>query len=311
MTLRGREWCTDTVDRIEAMNVFVAVADLQGFAPAARRMGLSPSAVTRLVAALEEHLNTRLLQRTTRSVTLTDAGARYLERARRILSDVAEAEGAAQSERTVPSGRFVVTAPSVFGRMHVAPVMSAYLAKYPAVNAELTLGDRMTNLVEEGIDAAIRIGVLDDSSYVARPVGATRRVVVASPQYLARRKRPRSPEDLARHDVIQLTALVPTREWRFAYQGRESGVAVTPRYVTNSADAALAQAEEGGGLAMVLSYQAIEAVRAGRLEAVLQRFEPPPRPIHIVYPTTRLLSAKVRAFIELVTATCDWKFTDL
>jgi DNA-binding transcriptional LysR family regulator len=299
------------VDRFDAMAVFVAVADLRGFAPAARRMGLSPSAVTRLVAALEEHLNTRLLQRTTRSVTLTDAGTRYLERAKRILSDVAEAEGAAQSERSVPTGRFVLAAPSVFGRLHVAPLMSDFLAKYPAVKGELVLGNRMANLVEEGVDAAVRIGVLEDSSYVARQVGATRRVVVASPQYLSRRKKPRSPEDLKRHDVIQFTALTPTRDWRFFYDGHESSFPVAARYVTNSAAAAIVHAEIGAGLAMLLSYQVIEAVRAGRLEVVLRGFEPPPHPIQIVYPTTRLLSAKVRAFVELVVATRDWRFVDV
>lgn len=299
------------MDCLEAMAVFVAVADLQGFAPAARRMRLSPSAVTRLVAALEERLNTRLLQRTTRSVTLTDAGARYLERAKRILGDVAEAEEAARSERSVPTGRLVVTAPSVFGRIHVAPLMSDFLAKYPAVKGELGLSDRMANLVEEGIDAAIRIGVLEDSSYVARQVGATGRVVVASPQYLARRKKLRAPEDLTRHDVIQFTALTPTREWRFFREGQESSITVAARYVTNSADAALAHAERGGGLAMFLSYQVVEAVRAGRLEVVLRSFEPPPRPIQIVYPTTRLLSANVRTFAELMMATRDWKFVGL
>jgi DNA-binding transcriptional LysR family regulator len=298
------------MDRLEAMAVFVAVADLQGFASAARRLGLAPSAVTRLVAALEEHLDTRLLQRTTRSVTLTDAGARYLERARRILGDVAEAEGAAHSERSAPTGRLVVTAPSVFGRIHVAPLMSDFLAKYPAVRGELSLGDRMANLVEEGVDAAVRIGALEDSSYVARQVGATGRVVVASPEYLARRKKPRSPDDLPRHDVIQCTALTPAREWHFVREGRESRVALAARYVTNSVDAAIAQAERGGGLAMLLSYQVAEAVRAGRLVVVLRGFEPPPRPIHVVVPTTRLLSAKVRAFVEFV-ATHDWKFVDL
>lgn len=299
------------MDRFEAMTVFAAVADLQGFAPAARKMGLSPSAVTRLVAALEDHLDTRLLQRTTRSVTLTDAGVRYLERARRILADVAETEGAAQTERSVPTGRFVVSAPSVFGRIHVAPLMSEFLAKHPAVTGELMLGDRMTNLVEEGIDAAVRIGALEDSSNVARQVGATRRVLVASPQYLARRKKPRSPADLQRHDTIQFTALTPARDWRFFHEGRESTVAVTARYVTNSADAAIVQAESGGGIAMLLSYQVVEAVRAGRLVVVLPRFEPPPRPIQIVYPTTRLLSAKVRAFVELAIETRNWKFLDV
>ena len=291
------------------MSVFVAVADLAGFAPAARRLGLSPSAVTRLVAALEDRLGTRLLQRTTRSVALTDAGARYLARARRILADVAEAEGAAQAERTVPTGRIVVTAPDVFGRLHVAPLMRAFLGKYPAVVGELMLSDRVVNLVDEGIDAAVRIGVLDDSSYVARSIGATRRVIVGSPKYLRKRRKPRTPGDVERHDVIQFTAITPAPEWRFVRDGGDDRVPFAPRFVTNSADAAIAHAEQGGGLAMVLSYQAAEAVRAGRLELVLEDYAPAPLPIQIVYPTTRLLSAKVRTFVELAVRTCDWAFS--
>jgi DNA-binding transcriptional LysR family regulator len=297
------------MDRLEAMGVFVAVADLAGFASAARRLGLSPAAVTRMVAGLEERLGTRLLQRTTRSVTLTDAGARYLERARRILAEVAEAEAAAQAERTAPIGRLAVTAPNVFGRLHVAPLMSAYLAKYPAVTGNLTLADRVVNLVDEGIDVAVRIGALDDSSDITRTLGSTRRVVVASPKYLARRKVPRSPADLAGHDIIQFTALSPTPEWRFGQDGAAQRVAFPPRYVTNSADAAISHCELGGGLAMVLSYQVEAAIRARRLEVVLAAFEPSPRPIQLVYPTTRLLSAKVRAFVELAAKTCDWTFS--
>lgn len=299
------------MDRLEAMTAFVTVAELQGFAVAARRLQLSPPTVTRLVAALEEHLGARLLQRTTRSVSLTDAGSRYLERARRILADVAEAEEAAQAERTTPTGRFVVSAPQVFGRLHVAPLMCAYLDKHPAVIGELTLADRMVNLVEEGIDAAVRIGVLDDASHVARKVGATRLVVVASPKYLRRRKAPRAPDDLAEHDVIQLTALSPTPEWRFDAEGDREHVAFQPRYVTNSADAAIGHAMLGGGLTRVLAYQVADAVRTKKLRIVLADFEPPPLPIQIVYPTTRQLSAKVRSFVEMITAECDWTFVDL
>ncbi len=299
------------MDRLGAMGVFVSVADLRGFAPAARRHKLSASAVTRLVAALEESLGTRLLQRTTRSVTLTDAGARYLERARRILGDVAEAEAAAQAERTTPTGRFVVAAPATFGRLHVAPLMCAYLAKYPAVTGELTLADRLANLVDEGIDAAVRIGHLDDSGLVARAVGSTRRVVVGSPKYFAQRKKPRTADELAVHDVIQCNAINPTAEWRFATVGGERRVALSPRFVTNSVDAAIGHAERGGGLVMALGYQVADAVRSGSLRVVLADLEPPPLPIQIVYPTTRLLSAKVRAFIELIAKTCDWTFVDL
>lgn len=299
------------MDRLDAMAAFVAVAELGSFAHAARRLSLSPSAVTRLVAALEERLSIRLLQRTTRSVRLTDAGARYLERARRILADVEEAEGAAQEERTEPTGRFVVTAPALFGRLNVAPLMSTFLARYPAVTGELLLSDRMANLVEDGIDTAVRIGVLSDSSLFARRVGETRRVVVASPEYLARRKQPQEPEDVASHDVIQFTALSPTAEWHFWREGHPSQVSFSPRFITNSADAALGHAELGGGLTMVLAYQAAEAVRAGRLKVLLSTFEPPPLPIQLVYPSNRLLSAKVRAFVDLAVETCDWQFVEL
>jgi DNA-binding transcriptional LysR family regulator len=296
------------MDRIDAMQAFVAVADLQGFAPAARKLGLSPSGVTRLIAALEQRLGARLLQRTTRSVTLTDIGTRYLERARRILADVEEAEGSAQDERTRPSGRLVVSAPVGFGRLHVSPVMSAYLKRYPEVSAELRLADRMVNLVEDGIDLAVRIGHLADSSLVARHVGEMRRIVVASSGYLQQRGEPNTPEAIASHETIQFGAMTASPDWRFVEDGREIRVACTPRFTTNSADAAIQYAEQGGGLTRVLAYQAADAIKGGRLRVVLAQFEQPPLPIHIVYPTSRLLSAKVRAFIDLVTDISDWHF---
>ena len=296
------------MDRIDAMQAFVAVADLKGFAPAARKLGLSPSGVTRLIAALEERLGARLLQRTTRSVTLTDIGTRYLERARRILADVEEAEGSAQDERTRPSGRLVVSAPVGFGRLHVSPVMSAYLKRYPEVSAELRLADRMVNLVEDGIDLAVRIGHLADSSLVARQVGEMRRIVVASSGYLQQHGEPNTPEAIASHETIQFGAMTAAPDWRFVEDGREIRVACTPRFTTNSADAAIQYAEQGGGLTRVLAYQAADAIKGGRLRVVLAQFEPPPLPIHIVYPTSRLLSAKVRTFIDLVTDISDWYF---
>jgi DNA-binding transcriptional LysR family regulator len=296
------------MDRIDAMQAFVAVADLQGFAPAARKLGLSPSGVTRLIAALEQRLGTRLLQRTTRSVTLTDIGTRYLERARRILADVEEAEGSAQDERTRPSGRLVVSAPVGFGRLHVSPVMSAYLKRYPEVSAELRLADRMVNLVEDGIDLAVRIGHLADSSLVARHVGEMRRIVVASSGYLQQRGEPNTPEAVASHETIQFGAMAASPDWRFVEDNSEIRVACTPRFTTNSADAAIQYAEQGGGLTRVLAYQAADAIKGGRLRVVLAQFEQPPLPIHIVYPTSRLLSAKVRTFIDLVTDISDWHF---
>jgi DNA-binding transcriptional LysR family regulator len=297
------------MDRLDAMQAFVAVADLEGFAPAARKLKLSPSAVTRLVAALEERLGARLLQRTTRSVTLTDAGARYLERARRILADVEEAERAAESERTQPSGRLVVSAPVGFGRLHVSPVMTAFLKRYPDVTGELRLQDRMVSLVEDGVDLAVRIGELADSSLVARHVGEMRRIVVASPAYLRARGEPKNPASLASHDTIQFGSTTGSTDWRFVESGgNEVRIGYTPRFSTNSSDAALQYAEAGGGLTRLMAYQAAASLKAGKVKIVLETFEPPALPIHIVYPTSRLLSAKVRAFIDLVTETTDWRF---
>ncbi|SDT39327.1 LysR family transcriptional regulator [Bradyrhizobium canariense] len=296
------------MDRIDAMQAFVAVADVKGFAPAARKLGLSPSGVTRLIAALEDRLGARLLQRTTRKVALTDVGTRYLERVRRILADVEEAEGSAEGERTRPGGRLVVSAPLGFGRLHVSPVMSAYLKRYPEVTGELRLSDRMINLVEDGVDLAVRIGHLPDSSLVARQVGEMRRIVVASNGYLQEHGEPKTPEAINSHQTIQFGAMAIPPDWRFVRDGREVRVNVTPRFVTNSADAAIQYAEQDGGLTRVMAYQAADAIKGGRLKIVLAKFEQPALPIHIVYPTSRLLSAKVRTFIDLVIEISDWHF---
>src|ERR1700684_3211270 len=296
------------MDRIEAMQAFVAVADLRGFAPAARKLGISLPGVTRLVAALEDRLGARLLQRTTRSVTLTDVGTRYLVRARRILAYVEEAEGSTQDERTRPNGRLAVSAPVGFGRLHVSPVMSAYLTRFPEVSGELRLSDRTVNLVEEGVDLAVRIGHLPDPSLGARHVGEMRRIVVASSNSLKQRGEPTTPEAIASHETIQFGAISASPEWRFVRGDQEIRVACAPRFATNSADAAIQYAEQDGGLTRVLAYQAAEAIKAGRLRIVLAKFEQPALPIHIVYPTSRLLSSKVRTFIDLVTEISDWHF---
>jgi DNA-binding transcriptional LysR family regulator len=296
------------MDRIDAMQAFVAVADLEGFAPAARKLGLSPSAITRLIAALEERLGARLLQRTTRQVTLTDAGSRYLERARRILADVEEAEDAVESERTRPEGRLVISAPFGFGRLHVSPVVSVYLKRYPDVGVDLRLSDRRINLVEDGVDLAVRLGHLPDSTLVARHVGQMRRIVVASAGYLKLRGEPKRPADLTAHDTIQFGAMTATPDWRFMEDGQEIRITPTPRFTSNSSDAAIQYAEQDGGLTRVMAYQAAESLKARRLRIVLAEFEQPAVPIHVVYPTTRLLSAKVRTFIDLVTEITDWHF---
>lgn len=224
---------------------------------------------------------------------------------RRILADVEEAESAAEGERTRPRGRLVVSAPFGFGRLHVSPVLSAYLKRYPEVTGELRLSDNVINLVEEGVDLAVRISHLADSSLVARHVGEMRRIVVASPRYLKEHGEPKTPAAIASHQAIQFGA---TADWRFVEEGREVRIEITPRFVTNSADAALHDAEQGGGLTQVLAYQAAAAIKRGRLKVVLAKFERPALPINIVYPTSRLLSAKVRTFIDLVVATSDWHF---
>jgi DNA-binding transcriptional LysR family regulator len=306
------------MDRLDAMDTFVTVAEQRSFVGAARKLGLSPSAVTRTIGALEERLGVRLLQRTTRSVALTDAGQRYLLRARRILAEVDEAEGEVLAERATPMGRLAVAAPNAFGRAHVAPALTSFLARHESVVGELFLADRFVNLVDEGIDVAVRIGVLSDSSLVARAVGATRRVLVASPAYLKAHGTPRSPDALAerrggvpRHRIVHFTALSPSHDWRFFRGDGVTQVTVTPSFATNSAEVAVAHVEAGRGLALVLAFQAITAVRAGRLVVVLPRHEPPPIPIQLVYPTSRLLSSKVRAFVDHVTAHGRWNFVEL
>jgi DNA-binding transcriptional LysR family regulator len=299
------------VDRFDTIAAFVAVADRKGFAAAARALGLSPSAVTRLVAALEARLGVRLLQRTTRSVRLTDAGARFLERARIVLADLADAERLAENERATPTGRLRITAPLMFGRLHVGPLVGRYMTAYPEVTVELQLADRVVNLIEEGIDIAVRIGALADSSDVARRVGATRRVLVGAPGYLKARGGPRHPEDLAAHRLISCTGLTAARRWRFEDRGKACEIDVAPAYVTNSTDAAIWHAAHGGGLTLALSYQVAGQVKAKTLRIVLADYEPPPLPIQFVYSTSRLLSVKVRALIDLAVATCDWSFVEL
>jgi DNA-binding transcriptional LysR family regulator len=296
------------MDRFAAISAFIAVVDRQGFAPAARHLGLVPSAVTRHVAALEAHLGVRLLARTTRSVTLTEAGAHYLERARRIMAELAEAEEFAQSERLTPVGRLVVSAPAVFGRLHVAPLMAEFLNRHAGVQGQLQLSDRWVNMVEEGVDCAIRIGHLPDSGLVARRLGETRRIIVGAPGYLAQYGTPDDPRDITAHRIIRFSAFEGAEEWRLLRAGGEERVPIAPCLVTNSADAALCAAERGGGLTMVLAYQAREAIAAGRLIRILGDFEPPSLPIQIAWPAARLIPAKLRAFIEVAVEDCDWRF---
>lgn len=285
------------MDRLDAMAAFVAAVDEGSLAAASRRLGRSPAAVTRAVALLERRTGTRLLHRTTRIVRLTEAGERYATTCRRILAELAEAELQAAGERQAPRGLLTVTAPALFGFLHVRPLVDALLQAYPEIQVRLLLLDRVVNLIEEGMDLAVRIGKLPDSSLVAVTVGALRRVVCASPAYLARKGTPHAPADLASHDCIGFTQESPGETaWRFT----TGSVRVRPRLVTNSAEAAVASAGEGNGITRVLTYQIERELAAGRLVLLLQGFEPPPSPVHLVYPEARLSVAKARAFVDLV-----------
>jgi DNA-binding transcriptional LysR family regulator len=283
------------MDRLESMRVFVAVAEAEGFAPAARQLAMSPAAVTRAVAALEERIGAQLLRRTTRIVRLTEAGGRFLADCKRILAEIEEAESSAAGSHTEPRGQLAVTAPVMFGRMYVAPVALDFLARHPHLTARLLFLDRVVDLIDEGLDIAVRIAHLPDSSLRAVQVGSVRRVICAAPAYLAARGTPRTPADLAAHAAIGFSAGAVAEPWTFA-----SGDTASPpmQLVANSNDVAIAAAIAGRGLARVLSYQIAPELRAGRLEAVLADFEPPPVPISVVYAEARRAPAKVRAFVD-------------
>lgn len=298
-------------DRFEAMQAFIAVCDTKGFSPAARRLQLSASAVTRLVGALEERLGVRLLHRTTRSLKLTDAGARFLERARQILLEMEEAEFAAQEEHAEPRGRLTISAPILFGRMHVAPVISGFLKTYPQVSAELQLSDTFVNIVEERIDVGVRIGQLADSSLVARRLGQTRRLLIATPRYLADAGgAPVHPADLAAHRMIAFRTGMLGREWLFrTSDGNSMRIEAEPRFMTNNGDAAIGHALEHGGITSAFCYQVHSLLAKGCLIEVLPDFAPLPVPIQAVFPTSKLLSTKVRAFLNALTeASLSWSF---
>lgn len=290
------------MDRIDAWATFAAVAEARSFAAAARRLGRSPAAVTRAVAALEERIGARLLNRTTRSVALTEAGARSLEAARRVLAGFDELEGATASERQQPRGRLSVTAPVVFGRLHVLPVVQAFLRDYPMATVQLLLIDRVVSLVDEGLDVAVRLGRLPDSSLRAIRVGEVRRGVYASPRYLREAGTPRTPQALARYPCVACTAVTPVPDrWTFQRDGRSFVVPVSSRLVVSTAEAAVDAALAGFGPTCVLSYQVDAHVRAGRLERILAPFEPPALPVQVVIPAGRFVTAIARAFVERAT----------
>lgn len=288
------------MDRFHEIEVFIAVNDSGSFAKAARKLRLSPPAVTRAISALEDRLGARLFQRTTRRIAITDVGARFLDSARRILDDLGSAEREALGATAMARGHLTVTASVTFGRSLLAPVARQFLTEHPDITLSVLLLDRITNLIEEGIDAAIRIGPLPDSTMVARKLGAVHRILVASPDYVARHGRPAAPADLTRHAIIAFTGLMPNREWRYLDGRSGKAVSFMPRLEINDAVAAIAAAEAGDGITVALSYMVAEQIRQGSLVQVLEDLTPPAVPVHLVFPQSRQLAPKLRVFADFV-----------
>ena len=290
------------MDRFHLMNVYVAVAEEQGFASGARRLGLSPPAVTRAVAALEKRLGVKLLNRTTRHVRTTEAGQRYLEDARSVLAAADAVDESISGANAVPRGRLTVTAPVMFGRMFVMPAIVDYLQKFPDTEISALFLDRDVNLLEEGVDVAVRIGDLPDSSLRALPVGSVRQVVCASPAYLRSHGKPSSPEELAGHSLIVSSAVSKNPNWRFSSEQGDRSPRLKPRLTVTSNDAAIEAALRGFGITRLLSYQVARHVADSELQLLLEAFEPESRPIHVVHREGRLASATVRSFIDFTAA---------
>lgn len=289
------------MDRFQEMRIFMAVADQEGFAAAARRLNISPPSVTRVIAAMEARIGTQLLARTTRSLRLTEAGQRYLEDCRRILGEVAEAEEAAAGSYSVPCGQLTVTASVLFGELFIAPLLAAYLDQFPSVQVNALLVDRVVNMADEGIDVAIRIGHLHETSLEAVKVGEVRQVVCGAPAYFERHGRPALPAELGSANIVMSSASHLLSDWQFVDQGQVLSVRCQPRLVVTANQAAINIAALGWGITRVLSYQVASLVAAGTLERVLRDYEPPALPIQVVYTKSHRIPAKVRTFVDFLT----------
>lgn len=288
------------MDRIDALQVFVAVLDEGSLAGAGRKLGRSPAAVSRAIAFLEAHVGARLLHRTTRSVRTTEAGERYAVACRRILTDLEEADMVAAAQRSAPRGMLTLTAPVPSGEAVLRPIIDAFLDSYPMVSARLYLLDRMVDLIDEGVDVALRFGHLSDSTMVAIAIGEVRRVIVAAPHYLERHPRIEMLSDLSKHQIIATNRL-GVDSWSFPPLPGSAvprSVQFTPRLIVNSVAAAVASAVDGRGVARLLSPHVAEHVRDGRLEVLLADHEYPPFPVHVISPNGRLAVPKVRAFVD-------------
>ena len=290
------------MDRLEAMRAFIAVADAGSFSAAARRLGAPLTTVSRKVMALEERLGVRLITRTTRRLALTEPGRRYLETCRRVIADLEEAEQGLLGDHSALQGELALTAPVVFGRLHVLPVVVEFLRAFPHVRVRLLLLDRNVDLIEEGQDVAVRIGELPDSALIATRVGAVRQIVCASPAYLEARGVPQAPQELMHHDCITFTVVAQPDRWSFAGPRRERRVPVRSRLVVNTAEAAVDAAVAGLGITRVVSYQAARPVAEGALRLLLEDFAPPAIPVSLLHREARLPPARVRSFVTFAAA---------
>ena len=289
------------MDRLEAMSILVTAVDTGSLSAASRRLGTPLATVSRKVSELEAHLKTRLLNRSGRKLTLTDAGRDYVAACRRILEDVGEAERAATGEFRTPKGELIITAPLVFGRLHVMPIVIDFLKAYPDIDIRLALTDRIINFLEEPVDVAVRIGELPDSSLIATRVGSIRFVVCASPAYFVAHGIPRRPADLGAHDCISFDGLVSPRAWTFRVRKADVPVPIHSRLVVSTAETAIDAAIAGLGITRLLSYQLADALGAGALATALTEFEPAPWPVSLVFAERRLVPQKLRVLLDFAT----------
>ena len=291
------------MDRLDAMAAFVTAVDEGSLAAAARRLGYSPAAITRAIASLEDRLGAQLLHRTTRALRLTLLGETYLVTCRQVLDELQQAELGAAADQDTPRGLLTLTAPVLFGRLRVRPVLDRFLNKNPAVQARLVLLDRVVNLIDEGVDLAVRLAHLPDSSLKATQLGEVRRVLCASPIYLERHGVPQTPSELSSHACI-MSNEAAAEPWSFSHEtgGRQRALqmaVVRPRLIVNSAAAAIDSALDGHGITRVMSYQVASDIVAGRLVRLMAAYEPPPVPVHFIMQADRSMTAKLRAFIDV------------
>lgn len=286
------------MDRLDSMKVLLAVTEAGSLSAASRVLGAPLATVSRKISDLEAHLGTRLLIRSSRKLALTDAGQTYIIACKRILEQVADAERAAAGEYSAPRGELTLAAPVAFGRLHILPVAADFLRAYPDIDLRVTLSDRISHIVDEHIDVAIRIGELADSAFIAKRVGEVRKVVCASPEYFAARGTPAKPADLAVHDCITFHPLTSADSWVFAVGKQEEAATVRSRLVINTAESAVDAAIAGVGIARVLSYQVARALQEGKLVLALQAYEAPSWPVSLVHAGQGPLPLKVRAFLD-------------